>query len=532
MAVTASEIFDYIDNHDTCAFERHEVSSEYFVTLRRSLRSIIVSLYECGDADARDISDRLRVILSNWLTVPVLFDENVINSIQSFGPSDNIEKRWGHDVRVFYDTALGAAEQLICQQNPIRLKLVSCIRQIRNQGQSFKIYCHRWAVSDFRSLLDPDIEEPLDEDCFLHSVKDYRESEPFDVLLKVGPLRARGWGSAPDALISAPRFSSLIQIVWSGCGDEPGFGYDPIATPILGSGTKPDGSSVPRVLRTTFSGDRNATILENNPNDADEFIVFQNLNNGRDKRRATLVQTDKDHGILYPPHSQILSFNPALLEQEPIKRRIPGESLIEGMFVIFHRLEYVDPSGFHAADGHYCKIWKARLKEVYKKDAIALVKRLHEAGLNLRNIPMAIHNWCKDTTTVIHAPQQRRHFEILINTLDIDYKIDDRRQKHRSPWWQYAWNEIRLTRGEAIHAGVQGQEIVEEQLITFLDDHLDCLRTKAANGVGFLYPITESEGLKGIISLMPVCSIEEGFMAPEHQLKHVCRLCEVEQWRV
>jgi len=45
----------------------------------------------------------------------------------------------------------------------------------------------------------------------------------------VGPLRSKGWGSAPDAILSAPRFARLIQIVWSGCGDEEDFGYDPVA---------------------------------------------------------------------------------------------------------------------------------------------------------------------------------------------------------------------------------------------------------------------------------------------------------------
>ena len=46
--------------------------------------------------------------------------------------------------------------------------------------------------------------------------------------MKVGPLRARGWRSAPDAIVTAPRFRTLAQLVWSGSIDDSDFGYDPV----------------------------------------------------------------------------------------------------------------------------------------------------------------------------------------------------------------------------------------------------------------------------------------------------------------
>ena len=91
--------------------------------------------------------------------------------------------------------------------------------------------------------------------------KDYREVEPFDVLVKVGPLRSKGWGSAPDATLSAPRFAKMVQIVWSGCGDEDDFGYDPAGI-IAGGASAPassreadrGGSRAIRWTRETSSG--------------------------------------------------------------------------------------------------------------------------------------------------------------------------------------------------------------------------------------------------------------------------------------
>ncbi|MGC3975908.1 MAG: hypothetical protein QM771_16225 [Nitrospira sp.] len=90
-------------------------------------------------------------------------------------------------------------------------------------------------------------------------------------------------------------------------------------------------------------------------------------------RAATLVLLDEKYGILYPRHSQVLSFDPDPASPKPVGRRIPGETLVEGMFVIQSAVEDVDLGGVRAEHGHYSRIWRARLEQEWRHDAANLV---------------------------------------------------------------------------------------------------------------------------------------------------------------
>lgn len=528
MVVTATQIFDFLDRHSTCSIERYEMSSADFSILRRSLRSIVENLRESDDLEARSISDTLRMLLSEWLTVPVPFDGAILAAVQALGDPDAFEARWGHDIRVSYDAAQRAAQDLSQNENPVRVKLLALIRELRAAGRTFKIYCHKRAAPHFESLLVQSTDPLLEKAVFFHSVKDYRAAEPFDVMIKVGPLRARGWGSAPDAILTAPRFTTLIQVVWSGCADEPSFGYDPVS--LAGPAAGPDygsrGNGVSWKSRVTLSGSPGGVF------DDDEFRIFRELNVDRDKRRATLVQIDEEHGILYPPHSMVLSFDPALGAQEPLGLRLPGETLVEGMFVIRQNLHDMSLGEVPVEHGHYSRIWKARLAEEYQKDAKGLVMRLYAAGLDLKYLHVAVANWCKPPTTVIRAPQQKRHFEILMRVLGVDFDTSAEPRHRRASWWQYAWNEIARTRGEAIQAGVHEHENIEEQLLVIMKRLLPDIRHKAATEEQFSVAVPVEEELQGNVMFDKVCLIEEGFFVPANEIKVVCELNRIEQWRV
>src|SRR5262245_16494152 len=223
VTVSASQVFSVLEHNRTCAIDRREVYSSVFRELRRSFRLIVVTLHEVGDDESQETADRLRGLLSGWLTVPVPFDDALVESVAALGDAGAVERRWGHEIRAAYDHACAAARLLQHAENPIRTEVRDIVHQLQGAGLVWRIYCHRRARADFESIFATD---PLPPDVFLHSVKDYREVVPFDVLVKVGPLRSKGWGSAPDALLSAPRFSKMVQIVWSGCGDEDDFGYD------------------------------------------------------------------------------------------------------------------------------------------------------------------------------------------------------------------------------------------------------------------------------------------------------------------
>ena len=368
MTVTASRVFAFLEQHPTCSIEKREIHLSVFSVLRRSLRLIVLRLAEEGDDESQDVADRLRRLLSEWLTVPVLFDESLFESISALGSADVVERRWGHEIRAAYDHACAAARLLQRTENPARTEVRAAMRDLRNRQSAWKIYCHRRARPHFESIFAGD---PLPPEAFLHSVKDYRESEPFDVLTKVGPLRSKGWGSAPDAILSAPRFAKMLQIVWSGCGDEDDFGYDPAG--IAGGGPGGGSGGAPafaasrviawtrEVVRIGEAADFAAAA------DDDELKLFHALGRAAEVRRATLVEIDEEDGVLYPPHSQVSTFDPAPYADEAIGYRLPGETLAEGMFLIWPLLGAADLGALRAGEGRYSRIWKERLREEVRR---------------------------------------------------------------------------------------------------------------------------------------------------------------------
>ena len=533
MPAKATQLFGLLDQPDFGLIERHEVLSIEFNMLRRSARFIITSLSEGDDGDGRELSDRLRSLLSKWLTVPVLFDGEIGSALCELGDPDEIGIRWGNQIRNAFDAACAAAERMSQCPSPMRTELCSAIEDMHSRKVRFKIYCHRTARQVFETLNLPDDCKLLDADAFIHSPKDYREAEPFDTLIKIGPLRSRGWGSVPDAVLTAPRSKAIVQIVWSGCEDEQGFGYDPLSPAEGSGGETPSGRGHKvewRLPVVTHCGDDPADDL-GLTEDEDEFKIFAKLGHTMDTVRCTLVQIDDDHGILYPPHSQVLGYDPTPGSESPIGNRLPGESLMEGMFVVLPLLDDIDLGGLHAEEGHYSRIWKELLTEEFTTNPLSLGRRLRASGVGLIHLQNSIERWCRPATTVIHAPQQRKHFEILIKVLEIDFDDHSPRGERSAPWWQYAWNEIRRARGEAIQMGRYEHDLVEEQTIALLNELLPEIESEAESEASFIVAPPQGHGLHGSFAFHKIKAIEGGYLAPISSLRMISDLDEILQWR-
>ncbi|WP_155321392.1 hypothetical protein [Desulfosarcina ovata] len=540
MPVSASKVFDFLAQNAEINIVRHEITSTSFSMLRYSLRQIALKLHESDDHEPHEISRQLRVLLSKWLTVPVPFDRLIRETVTDlFGEVEAVQKRWGSDIRELYETALQAADDLTVKENPIRIKLREIIRELRSKGQKFRIYCHRMAQPHFHSLLLPPDDLPIENDVYLHTLRDYRETEPFDIMVKVGSLRSRGWGSAPDAILSAPRFSTFAQVVWSGCNDEADFGYDPVFSHINSStgngdltskGTQSGCCPVRRNIQIIRSG-MDASTEAKLPADMDELHLFRELRQYRDKRPAILLQLSEEHGIFYPPYSRVLSYDPDERTHEPIAERIPGESLYEGMFIVMPLVDEIDFDGVKADHGHYSRAWKTKLKQEFQNDANGLIQKLRAEGLNLIHLRTALHHWCQPPSTVIHAPQHEKHFKILLKTIDFRGQDSICKQTQLERLWQAAWKEIRRSRGEAIQAGVQAQEIIAEELLETLIKFIPIIREKSSTDKSFILTIPDRYELHGTVMFFKVVSIEAGFRIPETDLKMIRELDEIDQWR-
>lgn len=534
MPLPASDLFRFLASNPKFAVDRHEVSSAAFDSLRYGLRMIFLKLREGGDPEASEFADRVRNVLSECLTVPVPLDGKLILVLEGLGTPNQIERRWGRDIRVHFHEALSGAHGLLGVESPVRSTLRMLIIQQREYRNDFRIYSHKSSRPHFDSLIADSSLNPILASSYLHSSRDYRETGLFDSLIKVGPLRSWGWGAAPDALLTAPRFRTLSQIVWAGSIDELGFGYDPIAPTLSTNGAlepSQDDSLVSRVSWTagvTRTGDggipRTNTVFAE-----DDFQIFGRSNHNQ-KRRAILVQIDTMHGMLCPVHSTLLSFDPSSNAAPKIGKRLPGDSLQPGMFVIRSMIGEVDVGGTHVAHDHFSKIWKARLIEKRNDDLDGLTRRLFNSGVHLTNLPSAIRHWCIAPTTVIHSPQKQKHFELLISALDLPQSVIGEFGRHGLTWWQNAWQEIRSSRGEAIQAGMHSQELIDEELTTVLSSILPAI-TERACGEGFTFTLPPGTFVQGVMLFDKVLLVEEGFLAPESELKVIREMNTLEQWR-
>nr|MCU0789548.1 hypothetical protein [Nitratireductor sp.] len=125
------------------------------------------------------------------------------------------------------------------------------------------------------------------------------------------------------------------------------------------------------------------------------------------------------------------------------------------------------------------------------------------------------------------APQKRAHFEILVHTLDVP--IDG--AENVAAWAARAWSEIARGRGEAIHAGREGNERSEDMLIEWLRSVSDEIRELARTRAGFSMPVPKGPSLHGTVMFHRVISIDRGYKAPESELRVVREMAELERWR-
>jgi len=516
MAVTASDVFDFLGEQGKCIISRCEIFHEQVSKLRTSMRFIIFSLSQSEESVAKQLVYTLRSVLYEMLTVPVPFDKEFLERIELLGTIDWVTARWGRDVGDRYDQAVQIAKGLSGTINPVRAELIETIKMCQLIEKRFKIFCHRAAIEDFESLATEGNLQPLGRSAFICTTTDYRDVRPADVLIKVGPLRQKGYGAVPDAILTAPRFSELVQLVWSGCNDEQGFGYDPTDDNArIGSLSRRS-----PVRRIGYGGDFPVGKV-----DEDEFDVLRNVVRIPDKRMATLLQIDEEHGILFPPHSQVISYCPHAVQKFQLRR---NEALTAGYFIVIPITQGEDFGPNNAEHGEFSLIWKTRLLEEYRRDPEDLIFRLKLRGLNLSWLRSALRNWCREPTTVIHAPQLRPHFKILIEVLERDSELERPAGMRNTPWWEQAWVEIARSRGEAIQAGFQEQDAFIQAVIADLNEVRAEIGQLVHHGTGFVHYLPGSD-VK--LRFEPVISIESGFLVPDKMLRRVVELREAEQWR-
>jgi hypothetical protein len=546
--VSASQIFQYLEQHRALSIMRHEVECRPFMALRRAMYGLIVGLRDEDSGDT-DLSDRLRQSLSEWLTVPTPFAQLRAPVLDELRDADLVGQRWGEEMRRCFEDAQHSLRALRINTSPLRSQLGEQIRNADAASIRWRIYCHRSAAEHFVSC-SSEVGCEIDADRFIHSLRDYRRTAPFDLLIKVGPLRSRGWGTFPNGCVNAPRYQELVQIVWSGMSDEPGFGTDPIValfSPATGNGRESDspeenqlgdgaarGLSWKRTVVSHTDGDTKQESPEITVHPAlDELATFSKMGSIHAPRRAVLLHFGSGFGVLYPPNADVLLLNPGVTTSDALIR-IPlaeaGE--LRGRFLIRADVGDVNLGAHLTEHGWYSNHWKAELKRQYQHHAEGLLRNLRGTGITLRNLRGCVEHWMHPASSVIHAPQQRKHFEMLIDVLEMESRAPRPNIRRRAvPWSQGAWQEIATSRGQAIQFGMQEQEIIGEEVDRIVFALLPEVLASAQTAEMFRVAIPVGHALEGSISFFLIYEIEAGFCVSESLLKTLMPVSGAEEWR-
>jgi hypothetical protein len=533
---TSLGVLEFLTHEQSFQRTRYEVHSGAFSRLRRSVRGIILALKESNDEWIDEQLLRLQRQLAQWLTTPGSFQGDAADElIDLLGEVERLCSRWGKEVLGLVDAAMSAASIMARSETALQAQTRHVISSLLNQGCDFRILCHRTGREHFHRCLPESGERLLLEGRFLHSARDYRQSPPFDVLVKVGPLRTEGWGASPSSILSAPRFRELQQIVWHPTADDPGFGVDPVLSAI----EEPPQDASPRLevelpgairwtTRPIPSGDSPEDEPPDEADGADDLGLLSTV--GREDslptRKAVLLIVEGGRGVLYPPGASVLIFDPAATGERRFEERQAGDEVERGTFLVWPRIREDDSPDFSGAEARLLEVWRSRLSAELSRDPEGLARRLRAAGLNLAHPEAAARNWSRAPTTVIHAPKQKRHFNLLMKVLGIP-KVEGRAQI-----WHLAWQEVCRSRGEAIQAGMQEHARLIERCISVLRAREDLSAQVQPEVSEFVIELSNEGGLYGTVHFLRIEGVEDGYRAPDAELRQMHDLDEAVRWRV
>lgn len=529
---SVSKIFDSY-THSNLKIVRKEVEFLPVAEFRKSLIGIFQQL-DRSDERQNAIADRIWSIISKLLTSALAFETILPEATeQIFISPKTVKENWGHEIWANYERAVFIAYSLVGVPNPIFQELLSCIKFLISNRQSFKIiYPKQWIEELSQKLKAEGID--ISQINIISSVPDYRDCEYVDTIIKIGPMRKQGWARTPDSLLTSPKCKTIVQITWEKTPDESSHGYDPIV-PVsrlqlgrikskivdweIDTQTVAINWNIP-IPPPTIEG--SGIIL------SDELTTLSVLS--KEIRSAVLLSLDAFYGILCAPAGKMIVFNPG--QNIDACCDVKSASSVEpGSFIAIVG-DYTKDSDVDGCIGldNYSRTWKVKLEKEIELAPIAFIQNLEQHGLDLSELRSAIRHWIQPTSTVIHAPQRSSHFEIICKVMGLTQIVNFRGKQ--MPFWRAAWSEITISRGEAIQAGMQNSERMETVVLEGLRTQNEILNQEISEKSKIIVKITSGEdGGYLPVTLYKVLEIESGYRAPDCELRKILQLDYIQQWQ-
>ena len=518
MPILTNQVMSLAASRPVYFFNKVGVDFLPVAELRRCLREMAYDLDRDDDRQGA-LYRSMFALISEIQVSPLNFDEQFCAKVEALfdgGVADEIT--WGRGVSERFARAKSIAYDLVGELNPLVIELIKSMRASVCSGHSFAVSCASRDRDIIRHIME---EAGLPAAPIVTSDADFSLLPVVDTMFRLGPLLSWGRGVAPAAILSAPRFCTLAQFVWAGTSDDSDFGDDP-----LNEFERGNDRLFSQVVTWEFK--RHAVIVEwgkpiLHPSSTvvhapeNDFEVFRRERG--DLRAAVMIRIDNRLGVLWPPSSSVVSYTPGHgLDEQPVVMQAAG-GLRPGQYLAYVKQVGDEECHSNQVTEERSTQWKSALSAALTCDADALKRRLELAGVRISSLAQRMRYWAEPPSTVIHAPQSEEHFRVLCNELGLNSTPAGGRIRD---FWQLAWDDIRLSRGEAISAGVDRNEAFDRHLLLVLGQRLRESPQLQINGerVSLELPsIRDGEVMK--LDLYQVQALEDGFRAPIAALKTI-----------
>jgi hypothetical protein len=516
--MNATAIFEFHANSAPLRIERIEVGCKAFTRLRSAMFRLINLIAE--DGDDVEYARELRAQLLRWLTSPVDFRELSSVAVDALGPGPKLELRWGRDIAEEAARVKELLTFLRTTESPLRIEVAQQMANLAGAGDSVAIYCHRTDREMFESLLK---DSRGGRAILISSERDYRCTPPVDVLLKIGPMRSRGFARTPAALLNAPRFNHLLQVVWEGLHDEPGFGSDPIHGSSGSDAAHPVTSfhtAVHRIMDTAADGPEEAAH--------DELAMFAGtgLISEAETGPAVAIRLADDSIIPFARGSEQIVVERSRDDIVVVERRAADIEPLRTLLVI-EKTSDLDVGSTRATEGSFSSVWKSELRRQLDHHPALLAQRVRRRGVSLASLAQCLRHWATGPTTVIPAPQRQSHFRALIEAL---FEAEPTLMLSRS-FVQEAWSEVMRSRSAALRDGMAEADLVRAEKLRILDEMRPRILAKCDSSRAFSISIPQGESFSGSFFLCQVDSVEVGYRLPRDMFGSAIPEEELAAWR-
>jgi hypothetical protein len=344
-----------------------------------------------------------------------------------------------------------------------------------------RFYCHRSSAEAFTSL-------GATPEQALSTPDSYRKTNPFETLLKVGPIRSMGMGKMPESLIAAPRFSRFYQVVWASEKDEPGFAeahMEPLGFDIA--------SHWERREQIFKCGHRHCHPSPHNIYEDDTW--FDEQIRTRIKRvrgsmvRGTILRLSGSRILTQRPGSEIVTY---VAGSDRVLLR-EAEDVAEGDVILRHEHISLDLGPVATSNEPIVREWREALRHRHAQNTPLFLAELKRQGVSLVHLSSAVKAWMSN-----QRPQQESHFEIVSRV--IGWEARRARQ---------VWRVFSEQHGAAVQHGLIGAALASEAVVGALNKEpsLASLRCYAAQ--------PESESLRLFVEVAGTTLEVRGFVVDE-----------------